>query len=106
MCAFTERMGGLTVLDSHSGRAILRTQLTNEFGYVRELRKSPAGILLIGYERVSLADPETLRCHWTIEKCSDAVVEGTYLVAHDGYHTVRCYDTVSGKERWSRDIEG
>ena len=104
--AFIQGSGGLTVLDLRTGQVKLRKMLRDEFGRIKKLIRCPEGVLLVGYRKSSLVDPNTFAHRWTIKDCCNPIVEGPYLVSCDNYQTVRCYDSVTGEVRWSKELRG
>ena len=104
--AFIQGSGGLTVLDLRTGQVKLRKMLRDEFGRIDKLIQCPEGVLLVGYRKLSLVDPNTFAHRWTIKDCCNPIVEGPYLVSCDNYQTVRCYDSVTGVVRWSKELQG
>ncbi len=104
--AFIQGSGGLTVLDLRTGQVKLRKMLRDEVGYIVELQKCPEGVILISSGKASLVDSETFEYRWTIEGCRSPIVEGPYIVSNDGYHTVRCYNSITSEVRWSKEIRG
>lgn len=103
---FTQGTGGLTVLSLRTGQVIARKPLRDKLRRADQFLACPKGVLCVNYGQSSLLDPNTFEPLWTIEHWHSPVVEGEFIVSHDGYHTVSCHSALTGKELWSLDLEG
>ena len=103
---FAQGTGSLTVLDLETGNVLLRKKPASHFLYSGRLQKTNHGVLMMGYDRIALLDGRTFDIVWQAGGCHGAVMDGEYVVSHDGNHTVTGRNVHSGKVCWTTQMEG
>lgn len=102
---FAQGTGSLTMLDLETGGVVLRKSPPDGFEFGGMLCKHKLGIVMANHSRVALLDAETLDVVWSVDESYDAAIGEDHFIAHDGYHTVRCFDIATGKQVWSTSME-
>ena len=106
MVLFAQGTGSLTRIELATGSVVDRISPPDGFGFSGTLYLRDEGIILADYDRTTLLDADTLEIRWTIHDTHDSAIGEHHLIAHDGYHTVTCFELETGRKLWSKSLEG
>jgi outer membrane protein assembly factor BamB len=103
---FAQGTGSLTVLDLETGAVLLRKKPDKTFSYSGRLQSTAHGVLMMTYDQLILLDRNSFDPIWQAGHCYGSVVDGEYVVSHDGNQTVNCRKIRSGELCWSVEMVG
>lgn len=100
---FAQSDGSLTMLLLDTGEVILRRK---DRDYSGTIVGTDDGILVLGYEKITMLERATLLPIWETSLYYEANVINNLLVSYDGWGLVECRYLSDGSTRWSYNLPG